>query len=290
MPANRLARFFRNPVRYLLRERLGIHLEENEGLIEPREPFALDFDSQREIRSRLLAAELTGRPPEHVLAALRASGLVQIGEVGRRILEMEHETVANIAARLKAYRAGAPREPVALGLEIGDMRVVGSVSDLWPRGRIIVRLNPIRAADLVEAWVHHLCLNVLRPQEVEPVTYLIGAGGTKEEAELRFAPVADAEEHLRRLLALYWQGLQGPLHFFPRSARAYVDAGKDPLGAARKEWETQRGQGGSQRLGEGEEAYYKLAFRDLDPLDEQFETLAEAIFGSLLSCAGDCNG
>src|SRR5262249_34200829 len=39
---DQLADFFRNPARFLLRERLGIRLEESEGVAESREPLILD--------------------------------------------------------------------------------------------------------------------------------------------------------------------------------------------------------------------------------------------------------
>lgn len=57
---DRLVRFFRNPARYLLRERLGILLEESEGLIDSREPFELDWKEELEVRAPLLENELRG--------------------------------------------------------------------------------------------------------------------------------------------------------------------------------------------------------------------------------------
>ena len=45
----RLISFFANPVRYLLRERLGILLEYQEKTLRPGDPFALDYFEQDRI-------------------------------------------------------------------------------------------------------------------------------------------------------------------------------------------------------------------------------------------------
>jgi exodeoxyribonuclease V gamma subunit len=78
------------------------------------------------------------------------------------------------------------------------------------------------------------------------------------------------------------------LHFFPKSALAYVetlrkDQNQDTdkaLRAARAQWEG----GDFQRLTpERENVYYQLAFRDTDPLDAEFEAVATAVFGPLFA-------
>jgi exodeoxyribonuclease V gamma subunit len=97
-------------------------------------------------------------------------------------------------------------------------------------------------------------------------------------------PVANPEYYLARLLEHYWEGLQRPLPFFPRSALAYVkkcfsNSKKKlpPEEAARHIWE-----GNEQQRGEREDLYFRLAFRGSQPLDEEFYKLAAEIFGPLL--------
>jgi exodeoxyribonuclease V gamma subunit len=82
---------------------------------------------------------------------------------------------------------------------------------------------------------------------------------------------------LQELLEWYWHGLHRPLHFFPDSSFAYTDAGRkgkpDPLREAHTTWE-----GSEYHRGECEESYYQLAFRDHDPLDDEFVTVTDAVF------------
>ena len=99
----------------------------------------------------------------------------------------------------------------------------------------------------------------------------------------------DAPELLAGLLDLYWKGLTRPLKFFPQTAWAYAEAAlkqeageskQDPIGVARLSWE---GNPFSEVPGECEDAYFDLCFRNVDPLDEEFQQTARAVFEPLLS-------
>jgi exonuclease V gamma subunit len=87
---------------------------------------------------------------------------------------------------------------------------------------------------------------------------------------------------MQTALACYWQGLRQPLHLYPGSALAYAQASRqhdrDPLAAARQTWEST-----DHHHGEGDDAYYRLAFREDDPLDHEFTEVTEAVFGPLLA-------
>ncbi len=97
-----------------------------------------------------------------------------------------------------------------------------------------------------------------------------------------------APELLAGVLELYWKGLTRPLKFFPQTAWAYSEAAQkkesgeskqDPTGVARLSWE---GNSFTKVRGECEDAYFDLCFRSADPLDEEFQQTARAVFGPLL--------
>ena len=75
-----------------------------------------------------------------------------------------------------------------------------------------------------------------------------------------------------------------PLHFFPRSSWDYASALLDKrklhenaLEIAHSTWS-----GTDYASGECEDAYYRLCFRNTDPLDSEFQDIAESVFGPLL--------
>jgi exodeoxyribonuclease V gamma subunit len=82
---------------------------------------------------------------------------------------------------------------------------------------------------------------------------------------------------LAELMALYREGLQRPLHFFPRSAWTFVH-GEGDLAGARNKWFSYF----RPAYGESQYGAYRLALRGVqDPLDERFEQLAQVILGPL---------
>jgi exodeoxyribonuclease V gamma subunit len=263
-----LVRFFRHPTRYLLQQRMRIRLEESEGLIETREPFELDHLERFLLRGRLLAARLAGDSPELVLPAVRASGVVPVGEVGSCVLQREAAAAERLAARVQQLAVGPPRHPLPVDLRVGGMHLVGTLTQLFEAGRVAHKVGTLRAADQLEGWINHLVLNAVAPADVAPKSLLVD-----EDDVVAFEAVADAHARLQKLLTLYWEGLQRPLPLFPQTSHAFVEKGGTH---ADKAWH-----GNDYQSGECEDPYLKLVFRGSDPRDEEFEQLAQQIFGPM---------
>ncbi len=272
-----LGRFFANPTRYLLRQRLGVQLQEGEGLLETREPFVLNLIDQQGLRQELLNLRLSGFSPEQSLPLLRAEGRLPHGRVGEVIFERELDIVKRFIKRLLKALPKQPLAPLELDFELGDFRLHGRLINLGEQGIVDYRLARVRPQDYLKLWLQHLLLNILAPSEMEPNSRWLG-----RDKDLMLKPVPDPQAHLQDLLALYWQGLCRPLPFFPRSALAYQEARMNerskisPEEAARRAWE-----GSDFHFGEHEDVYYQLAFRDEYPLDEEFLRCTQRVFGTL---------
>ena len=109
-----------------------------------------------------------------------------------------------------------------------------------------------------------------------------------EDCVLKAAPIERAPELLQALLDLYWKGLTRPLKFFPKTSLAYAEAvlklkpGESvnrALEKARPEWE---GNAYTRSRGEKKDAYLDRCFGSTDPLDEEFQQIAEAVYQPLL--------
>jgi exodeoxyribonuclease V gamma subunit len=272
-------RFFTHPVRYLVRERLGIRLEEDEGLLETREPFTLDPLSGYQLRQALLEGRLRGRPVGEVHAAAHAAGFLPHGTVGDVLLQREAGRVEGFAGRVEAQRPTETRVAIPVDLDLGPIRLRGPLADLGRHGRFVYRFAKTRVKDRMALWIRHLALNRLVPPDVTPQSLWLGADG-----EIRLQPVAHPEEELRRLADVYWAGVSRVLPLFPQSsytyARTYQRNGdrRAALADAHTAWDE------NEYTGQGEacEAYHRLVFRCRDPLDEEFSLLAETVFLPLL--------
>jgi exodeoxyribonuclease V gamma subunit len=275
-----LIRFFTQPTRYLVRERLGIRLEEDEGLLETREPFALDALSGYQLRQGLLDGRLQRSPQEAIHAAARAGGLLPHGQVGRVLLGLEGGRVERFARRVESRQPPERHEAIPVDLDLGPIRLRGRLADLGEPGRFAYRFAKTKVKDRIGLWIQHLLLNRLAPPGVLPESLWLG-----EEGAIHLTAVANADEELRRLADLYWAGLSRAIHLFPESSYAYAarvhkDGDLDAaLRDAAKVWEE------NEFTGRGEEAdpYHHLVFRDAEPLDDEFFTLAETVFLPLMA-------
>jgi exodeoxyribonuclease V gamma subunit len=186
-------------------------------------------------------------------------------------------------AQLKPHLGDGYLGPVPVDHALGEFRLTGEIRRVTARGSLHYRCASIKAKDLLRFWVQHLVLSAMRAPAQRSDGVLIG-----REQLLAALPLDNAPELLAALLALYWKGLSRPLKFFPQTALAYAEAAlkqesgeskRDPAGAARLSWE---GSSFNRIPGECEDAYFDLCFRNVDPLDEDFQQTARAVFEPLL--------
>lgn len=269
-----LCRFFSNPCRFLVRRRFGIRLEEPELLPEDRENFQLAPLDRYRLGNDLLRDRLDGIDAATAYRLHNAEGRLPQGTVGQVHFGQIQAEAASLAAKVGA----AGSRPVGTAEWSGSfagVAVSGRLQELHENGRLQFRFSPLRASDLLSAWIQHLSL-VLAPNRACPATtVLIGT-----DRAVRFPAIADAERHFQTLLALYRQGLQRPLAFFPDLSLECIqrldDRGQDRQSAlqhARRRWIGSRFQ-----RGVADDPYYGLCFRYADPIGEPFLALAAAVF------------
>jgi exodeoxyribonuclease V gamma subunit len=92
------------------------------------------------------------------------------------------------------------------------------------------RYDDVRASDYLAGWIDHLFFCATAPANAARTTRWHSRDGIYV-----LGPYAEAKERLEELMALYREGLQRPLHFFPRSSWTYV-LGDGDLNKARNKW------------------------------------------------------
>jgi exodeoxyribonuclease V gamma subunit len=277
-----LKRFFVNPCAYLLRHRLRVRLDEVEEELCDEEPFVAGFDDRNALVARLLPLYLRGVPSAEIHALARAGIEYPPGRLGERLLDRELAQLDAFARALApplAVDCLAPVEasiPVAVDGE--TWQVTGAFGDLRANGFLGYRYDDVRPTDYLGGWLTHVFLNVLAPRGVDRVTTWYSRNG-----HYVLRPLDDANERIAALLRLYRRGLTAPLHFFPKSAWAYVCSKGDKLKAAAGKW-----YGHPPFGGEKDHRTYRLALRGVtDPLDEQFEECARTVFAPLRDSIDD---
>jgi exodeoxyribonuclease V gamma subunit len=276
----RFIRYFQQPTKYLVRERLRIHMEEQEGVLESREPFMLDGLAAYGLRQDLLDFRLTSGSPADAWQVARAGGRLPQGRVGELLYADEAERVEAFAKRLAARRPAERSDPLPVDCPLGPIRLTGWLTGVSSQGLLEYRPTTAKPKDWIALWLRHLLLNALRPPGVSLESCWIG-----EEETILLGPVADPLPRLSALAETYWAGLSRPLPLFPEAGFAYAERlqkgqGEErALSAARTVW---IGSDFSKKTPEGQDPYHRLVFGSRDPLDADFTRLAREVYLPIL--------
>src|SRR5262249_17594444 len=268
-----LCDFFLSPCRYLLRDRLGIALGEGGEELADDEPFLPDTHSRRALGKRLLEPALAGASEEALLALARAGNEFPAGPLGDSVLVAEVRMLWQFALGVREDRAAPLAHEGALSFEIDgeDWRLEGALEDRHAAGLLRHNYDDVRASDYLAGWVYHLFLCATSVSGCTTRWH-------SRNGVYSLKPCADARERLAELIELYREGLQRPLHFFPRASWAFVK-GEGNLGNARSAWYSYH----NPPIGECLYPPYRLALRGVqDPLNERFQSLANKILVPLL--------
>ena len=278
-----LVRFFNNPAKYLVQQRLGIKLEDEVLLSDERENFELDA-LERYLVGQDLAKNLAARVSLTDFKPIqKAIGQLPHGHVGDYYFAEMTIEAQNFVRQIKKYIAAEALDSIDIEFESAGFDIQGRISSVSELGCIHIRYGRQRVNDLLKAWIYHLIYCYSAPPHYQRISYLIC-----KDTGVLFEPPADSLPILASLLRMYRQGLEIPLHFFPQSSFVYADSvlrksipEPTALMRARKKW------AGSEfaknARPESQDPYYDLCFRQFDPLDEQFQEIASKVFEPLLS-------
>jgi exodeoxyribonuclease V gamma subunit len=266
-----LVRFFSNPARYLLENRLEIRLTDASVPLEEREPFAVEGLEAYGLNQKLLEKCLCGESVEDFLAVTRCRGILPPARHGEAVFAQALTQVNKLAAKIEQETCGSScLVPFAFDEALGSFRITGKLDGIHGERKISYRCAKLKAKDEIRCWIEHLALNAFAPEGYPRESLLI-----MTDAARGFGPVAEARELLATLLEAFWQGLQLPLRFFPVSSLEFAASGL--LGNARGKWES------GFFPGEGEDPHFRLCFgQDPDPLGGDFSELAQRLLGPLV--------
>ena len=268
-----LLRFFANPSRFLLENRLKIRLEDLSVPLEVREPFAVEGLEAYGLNQELLEKRLGCGSVEEVRAVTRCRGILPPAHHGEAVFDGALAEVDNLVEKIETQIGGRSRlEPFFFQEVIGEVKLSGSLDGIWKERKVSYRCAKLKAKDEIRAWIEHLALNAFAPEEYPRESLLI-----MRDDSIGFGPVERPTELLTAILECYWQGLQLPLRFFPASSLEFASSGV--LKNARKKWES-----AYKYKGEEEDPHFRLCFeQEEDPLDGDFEALALKLLGPLVS-------
>ena len=289
-----LKAFFRHPARTLLRDRLGIRLQEGLADIDDEEPLLMGLPDTWPLLERLLPislatenAQATGRD----LEALALAGVeVPTGAVGlaqvRPLLENLQQFATTLRSRGESHSAPLPLAQIALFTEVDGTTLAAQLQlrDIHPTGLLRYRYSPLSAGDYIAAWLDHLALCLLAPPHVTRRTEHFGRDASGNVVSFAYVPVDDPSERLRDWIRAYWHGLHAPLMFPPKTAWALK---QDSESAAQTAWFNRY-----QARGESLDPWWQLALRGTirqgqsvfsSPLAKELQQWSDALLEPLIA-------
>jgi exodeoxyribonuclease V gamma subunit len=279
---NDLISFFRNPARFILQRRLRVALEGEAEQLREHELFDLKGLDKYTLEQSILEKLIQGGSRDDYFAVAKASGELPYGTVGSCLYESIARDVDAFTDSIRPYVTEEKLSPLTINMEISGFMLTGRIDSVQTDGLTHFRYARLKAGDFLQAWLQQLVLNIVRKDGYPRRSYLFGRFGA-----WAYTPVDEAEEILEKLLKIYQIGLYKPLKFFPESSWAYAqavlikkqsqDRGREE---ARKIWE---GSDFGERLGECEDPYFNICFRNRDPIDQDFQEIAEEIFAPLFA-------
>ena len=293
LPLEALVSFLSDPCKGLLSARVGIRLDEESTVLDDREPASLGPLERYAVGQRLLEAALDETRSQDARPVIRATGALPLGTPGTVAVDDLKDTVDAIATAALPLRSGGPLPARSLDLDCGGTRLVGSVGDVFPSGRVVARFSRLGPEKLVAEWVRHLALCAARPADGVQALRSSAAIGRAEKGggsrHVRFREVDDAASHLETLVGVWRAGRSAPLPLLPATSMAYADAFRqsgdeeESMGKARSTLKEAR------RKGYGDWGAYPAAvWGDSDPLTRDgspagtFADIAGRVFGPLL--------
>lgn len=286
---SQLLQCFRHPARFLLEQRLGLRLADDQESLASDEPFDLEMPAWNGLRRLSLQAMEHGWSDEDERRMACAAGWLPTGELGQALWGKLRGPVRAFAPRLFDLRPDAVPEPLPVDITLAGVRVHGWLDGVTPAGLFGWKLGKLGEWDLPPFWLRHLLLNLSASPGIERHSLMLSPAG-----DWQLGPQANAAQLLEPWLDAYRCAIREPLPLLPRSSHAFAKGyrkparGSEPLDCGRKRArEAWLGAEFSPIAAESEDPWNRLAFRDRDPLDQRFETLAQQLIGPALEALED---
>lgn len=272
-----MIRFFQNPARYLLTQRLGIYLKDENNIIEEREPFELAGLDKYQAGDEIIRRILQDRSGS-IYDLIKAKGILPYGNAGEIVYNNLARGSDDFAKIVMSRMKGDKLEPHIVDLDIAGHRLTGAVGDIWPGGMINFHYAKAKARYRVIAWINHLLLNASPGNSGNINSYLLCSDKSWETGAVK-EPGAILEE----LVNIYLKGRNEFVRFYPESSFGYISRLQKDKSHDSAVYEASKIWKGSNYVpGEVQDNYLKKCTNGLDPFEKPFAEISKKIFEPLL--------
>lgn len=271
-----LDRFFKHPIKALLRRRGTLYVREEEETLSDEnlvDPSGLDLWP---IGQRMLDAHLAGTPLLDLREAELRRGQLPPGNLGLQILTDVASGVLKVAGAAAPW-LDQPARSIQARVDVGRYRLTGMLGNIRGNRMVETTFSTVKGKQRLSLWLKLLLLTVARPEHQWTAT-IVGKRGSV----VSMGPVNphEATGHLNTLISLYVRGSSEPLVMPPNCAAEQAEAiSHDQKPNLDRTWEFER-----------DEAWLKFVGRWANRLHDhkasngasQFDELARTVWAPIL--------
>lgn len=220
-----LKAFFAHPVRGFLRDRLGLAAPLEADPLADAVPIELGPLERWAVGDRLVRDVLAGISPGDGMTAELLRGLLPPGALGQRELTTVVKAVQPLVTQAMHLRQGTARAvdiDVALRVQGHDVRLTGTVTDVFGPDIVTVTYSSLGAKQRFAAWLDLLAISVAHPDQMWRSHAL---GKQRSGAQRALAGPLDnrATQWLTDVVDVWLRGQSEPLPIPPKTTLAYAE-------------------------------------------------------------------
>jgi exodeoxyribonuclease V gamma subunit len=226
-----LLRFFRHPVRALLRTRANLSLSSEDEPPAPQIPVSLDGLERWAIGERMLALHLQGQDLDVLRAAEWRRGELPPRAFGAQVLDAVTQQVSQVREAAAPF-LDQPATKVEIAAQLGGRPLLGTVTGVHGDDVVQVSYSQLSAKHRLTAWLQLLALTAGRPGRPWRAVSVARRGLSV------LGPVdpAWAARALLDLVALQQLGLREPLPFAAKTSALYSRIRRTGQELSRPQW------------------------------------------------------
>ncbi|MCK4501566.1 MAG: exodeoxyribonuclease V subunit gamma, partial [Desulfuromonadales bacterium] len=161
----KLLRFYTNPAKFFLENRLQVRLQSTSDPLVEREPFAVTGLEAYALKEELLQFALAGKDLNALLPAIRARGILPPAKHGELLFADTVAAIDSFATTIKEQYVQQTRlEDIDIDLHLGKFHLSGRLNHIWSAKMVRYRCANLKAKDLFRTWIEHLLLNVIEQE------------------------------------------------------------------------------------------------------------------------------
>ncbi|MCP4340281.1 MAG: exodeoxyribonuclease V subunit gamma [Desulfobulbaceae bacterium] len=207
-----LLRFYINPQKFFIKDCLGISLHTGEDLPDDREMFEVSGLEKYHVEEEMVRSELAGTM-NSLCKKIQVEGLWPLGTSGQLAFEEKRLGIESFTLKVNAQQMGTRLVDIPVDFAAGRYRFLGTLSNLYENGVMLIRYGKLRGRDLLSGWIHHLVLNRLVPSAKTRIVAVDKVVSFNNDA---------AGPDLETLLRYYNEGVRAPSNFFVEPAFVYA--------------------------------------------------------------------